>query len=157
MTLKFQLRSAAIVAVAAVAALGAAGGVLAFERTMAAPSAVLPQAADGHYWAMGRSDAGSVRFLIDTGATRVSLTRADAEALGVGVDNLDFSETVQTPGGPARAARVTLDWLAVGPARLEGVEALVFEDGLGASLLGMSYLGRLDRVAVSGGAMRLAV
>lgn len=156
MTLKPQARSLAIVTLAAVAAIGAAGGVLAFDRSKGAPDAVLPQAADGHYWAMGRSDGGAVRLLVDTGATRVSLTPADAERLGVAVQDLDFVETVQTPAGPARAARVTLDWLAVGPARLDRVEALVFEDGLGASLLGMSYLGRLDRVAVRDGAMRLA-
>ena len=155
MTLHPQVRSLAIVTLAALAALGAAGGVLAFDRSRGAPDAVLPQAADGHYWAMGRSEAGAVRLLVDTGATRVSLTRADAEQLGVVLNDLDFSETVTTPAGPTRAARVTLDWLAIGPARLEGVEALVFEDGLGASLLGMSYLGRLDRVAVRDGAMRL--
>ena len=152
-----KLQPLAIVGLAAAAALGAAGGVLAFDRSIGAPDAVLPQAADGHYWAMGRSEGGSVRFLIDTGATRVSLTRADAERLGVAVDDLSYSEIVETPGGPTRAARVTLDWLAVGPAHLEHVDALVFEDGLGASLLGMSYLGRLDRVAVRDGAMRLAV
>ncbi len=150
-----KLQSFAIIGLAASAAIAAAGGVVALERRMGPPDAVLPRAEDGHFWAIGRSDTGAVRFLVDTGATRVSLTRSDAERLGIVVTDQAFDLTVETPGGPARATAVRLDWLAVGPVRLEGVEALVFEDGLGASLLGMSWLGRLERMTVADGALRL--
>lgn len=145
----------AILCLAVLGGVGAAGGVLAFDRAMDPPPAVLPRADDGHFWAMGATRGGAVRFLVDTGATRVSLTRQDAERLGLILTDDAFVETVATAAGPAQAARVRLDWLAVGPARVDGVEALVFQDGLHASLLGMSYLGRLDRMDVSDGAMRL--
>lgn len=145
----------AIVAVAVAGAVGTAGAVLAVDQSMGPPDAVLPVAADGHYWALGQTELGQVRFLVDTGATRVSLTRRDAERMGVILTDDAFTEIVSTPGGPAQAAVVTLPWLAVGPTRLENVEAVVFQDGLGHSLLGMSFLGRLDGYDVSRGAMRM--
>ena len=150
-----MLKPMAIVAVAAAGAIGAAGGVLAFDRTIGPPDTVLPIADDGHFWAQGETEGGRVRLLIDTGATRVSLTRADAERLGVILTDEAFTEAVATPGGLAQAAVVTLPWLAVGPTRVENVEAVVFQRGLGHSLLGMSFLGRLDGYGVSAGAMRL--
>lgn len=150
-----KLQPLAIVAMAVTAALGAAGAVLAVDRSMAPPSAVLPQAEDGHFWAQADTSGGPLTLLVDTGATRVSLTRQDAERLGVILTDDAFVETVTTAAGPARTARVTLDWVAIGPARVERVEAVVFRDGLSHSLLGMSYLGRLEHFAMRGGALRL--
>lgn len=150
-----MLKSLAIVSVAAIAAVGAAGGVMAVDGAMGSPAAVLPAAEDGHFWARGHTDGGELRLLVDTGATRVSLTRSDAERLGLILTDEAFTQTVATASGPARAAPVTLDWLAVGPARIENVEALVLAEGLGHSLLGMSYLGRLEEFGVESGAMRL--
>jgi aspartyl protease family protein len=49
-----------------------------------------------------------------------------------------------TAAGPARAAAVRLASVTVAGATLTGVDALVIEKGLDASLLGMSYLGRLS-------------
>ncbi len=150
-----MFKSAAIVSAAVIAALSAAGGVMAVDRNTPR-QAVIPMAQDGHFWAVGRTHAGEIRFLVDTGATRVSLTRGDAERLGLDLIEADFTEIVRTPSGEVRAAPVRLDWLAIGPAQVEGVHALVFEDGLGASLLGMSYLARLDRFEAEGGSLRLS-
>lgn len=149
------LKSLAIVSAAVVAALGAAGGVMAVDRTVGR-QAVIPLAADGHFWVLGQTGLGEVRFLVDTGATRVSLTRADAERLGLHLIEADFTETVRTPSGEVRAAPVQLDWLAIGPARVEAVPALVFEDGLHHSLLGMSYLARLERFEARSGSLALS-
>jgi aspartyl protease family protein len=104
----------------------------------------VPKAADGHYWAEGRIDGRAVRLLVDTGASVVALTRADALRLGITVTEKNFSRTVQTASGPARAAPVTLKSIAVAGVEVEDVEALVVEAGLAQSLLGMSYLGRLS-------------
>lgn len=144
-----------IMAVAVTGALGAAGAVVAVDRSVGPPDAVLPVAQDGHFWARGTTEGGDVRLLIDTGASRVSLTRRDAERLGVILVDDAFTQTVLTPGGETRVAAVTLPWLAVGSVRLENVEAVVFQEDLGHSLLGMSFLGRLGGYGVSAGAMRL--
>lgn len=111
------------------------------------PAQVL-KAADGHYWADAVIDAQggprAVRVMVDTGASVVALTPADAARLGLRLKADDFSGTVITASGPVRAAPVELGAVAVAGARVERVEALVVEHGLPHSLLGMSYLGRLS-------------
>jgi aspartyl protease family protein len=106
--------------------------------------AAILKGSDGHFWAQAEVNGAPVRFLVDTGATAVALTPADAERLGLDVRSLKFGQRVTTATGRSRAATVTLDTLSVGEARLQNVSALVIEDGLDTSLLGMSYLGRLS-------------
>ncbi|MGV8929822.1 MAG: TIGR02281 family clan AA aspartic protease [Brevundimonas sp.] len=107
------------------------------------PAQVL-KAADGHYWADALIDGRAVRVMVDTGASVVALTPDDAARLGLRLKAGDFSGTVITASGPARAAPIQLGAVAVAGARVEQVEALVVEHGLPHSLLGMSYLGRLS-------------
>ncbi|CAN5214319.1 TIGR02281 family clan AA aspartic protease [soil metagenome] len=107
-------------------------------------AAQVMRSADGHYWAEARIDGRAVRVLVDTGASVVALTRDDALRLGLKLTPADFDKTVQTAAGPARAAAVTLHSVAIAGAEVNEVQALVVEQGLGQSLLGMSYLGRLS-------------
>ena len=100
--------------------------------------------ADGHYWAEANIDGKAVRVLVDTGASVVALTRADALRLGVDPEPEAFTGKVQTASGVVRAAPVQLNTISVAGARVDRVEALVVEQGLEYSLLGMSYLGRLS-------------
>ena len=100
--------------------------------------------ADGHYWAEANIDGKAVRVLVDTGASVVALTRADALRLGVDPEPEAFTGKVQTASGVVRAAPVQLKTISVAGARVDRVEALVVEQGLEYSLLGMSYLGRLS-------------
>jgi aspartyl protease family protein len=108
-------------------------------------AASVRKAADGHYWAEAQVEGRRVRFLVDTGASSVALTEADARRLGHGVSTLAFDQPVSTAGGKVMAAKVTLDYVSVSGARVEDVEALVVREGLETSLLGMTYLGRLSR------------
>ena len=113
--------------------------------------ASIPKSADGHFWADGQvtrtgsrpAAFGHVRFLVDTGATAVALTPADAERLGIQPADLHYGSQVVTAAGATRAASVKLASITVAGARLENVDALVIEKGLDTSLLGMTYLGRL--------------
>jgi aspartyl protease family protein len=106
--------------------------------------ASIPKSADGHYWAQADVNGSAVRFLVDTGATAVSLSPEDARRLGFAPDSLTYSYKVMTAAGEARAAKVQLNSISVGGARIDGVDAYVIEKGLTQSLLGMSYLGRLS-------------
>jgi aspartyl protease family protein len=108
-------------------------------------AAQVMKAADGHYWTEASVNGHEVRFLVDTGASAVSLTPGDAQRLGIETASLDYTARVMTANGPARAARVKLDSIAVGEAQVRDVDALVIENGLSTSLLGMSYLGRLSQ------------
>lgn len=106
-------------------------------------TASVAKAGDGHYWAEADVNGTRVRFLVDTGASTVALTVADAERLGLQTDKLDYDRSVVTASGQTRAAAVTLGEISIAGARMTDVEALVIESGLESSLLGMSYLGRL--------------
>jgi aspartyl protease family protein len=118
------------------------------------PAQVL-KAADGHYWAEADIDGHAVRVMVDTGASVVVLTPADAARLGVNLKPADFSATVVTASGSVRAAPVQLKAVSVAGARVEQVEALVVEQGLPHSLLGMSYLGRLSAFTATPAALTL--
>jgi aspartyl protease family protein len=119
-----------------------------YERPIAAVARIA-RAEDGHYWATGEVGGQTVRFLVDTGATAVSLTPADARKLGFDPRALTYDYEVITAQGRARAASVRLDKLSVDGATVADVDALVIEKGLETSLLGMSYLGRLSRFEAS--------
>jgi aspartyl protease family protein len=113
------------------------------EPASAGPAATIRKSADGEYWAQGQVNGASVRFLVDTGASAVALTPADARKLGFDMAALNYGYRVVTAGGSTRAAAVKLASVTVAGARLDNVDALVIEKGLDTSLLGMSYLGRL--------------
>ena len=106
--------------------------------------AQIAKSADGHFWAEADIDGRAIRVLVDTGASVVALTREDALRLGLHLTPADFTQTVETASGPAKAASIQLDHVAVAGARVKRVQAIVVEKGLPHSLLGMSYLGRLS-------------
>ena len=116
----------------------------ALPRAVPGQPAQIARAADGHYWAEADIDGRAIRVLVDTGASVVALTREDALRLGLRLTPADFTQTVETASGPVKAAAVELDHVAVAGARVDKVRALVVEEGLPHSLLGMSYLGRLS-------------
>ncbi|MBI2261261.1 MAG: TIGR02281 family clan AA aspartic protease [Caulobacterales bacterium] len=155
--MRFDLSSAAVMALAVASALttawgmdqaGLRGQAQAATPVPSTPAAGAPaqvlKAANGHYWADALIEGRAVRVMVDTGASVVALTRDDAARLGLRLEPADFSATVVTASGPVRAAAVELQAVAVAGARVDRVEALVVEAGLPHSLLGMSYLGRLS-------------
>ena len=84
-------------------------------------------------------------MVIDTGATSVVLTWETAKALGLPIEILAYDINIETAGGNARAARLTLDRLAIGNLVERSVPALVVPPGqLKTNLLGMSFLDRLE-------------
>ena len=84
-------------------------------------------------------------MVIDTGATSVVLTFETAKAAGLPLELLDYDVDVETAGGHTRAARLTLDRLAIGTLVERSVPALVVPRGqMKTNLLGMSFLDRLE-------------
>jgi aspartyl protease family protein len=84
-------------------------------------------------------------MVIDTGATSVVLTFETAKAAGLPLELLDYDVDVETAGGHTRAARLTLDRLAIGGLVERSIPALVVPRGqMKTNLLGMSFLDRLE-------------
>lgn len=118
-------------------------------------STSISKAADGHFWVEARVNSSSVKFLVDTGASVVALTPLDAQLAGINLQTLKYTAQVNTASGPVMAAPVTLSVISVGNVSVRNVRAVVISKGLPHSLLGMSYLGELQTVEVSKGAMIL--
>jgi aspartyl protease family protein len=92
-----------------------------------------------------------VPMILDTGASSVVLSRDDAKAVGLPLEVLAYTVIIETANGRTRAAPVTLDRIAIGGLLERSVEALVAQPGqLRTSLLGMSFLNRLQSWEVSG-------
>lgn len=97
------------------------------------------------------ANGSRVHMVLDTGASSVVLTQDDAKTAGLPLDLLDYSVSIDTANGRTRAAPVTLERLAVGTLEEKSVEALVVQPGqLKTSLLGMSFLNRLQSWQVNG-------
>jgi aspartyl protease family protein len=110
---------------------------------------------DGQFWADATVNSGYVRFLIDTGASAVALTKEDAQKAGIRLHELTYDVPIKTAGGRNMAARVRLKSIAVGSITLRNIEALVVPEGLETSLLGMTYLGQLQKVEATPSALLL--
>lgn len=96
-----------------------------------------------------------VRFLVDTGATMVVLTLKDAAVAGLSRDDLVFSMRTSTANGVARAAPVRLRELRIDQLQVADVDATVVEN-LNISLLGQSFLTRIDGYEMRDGVLTLS-
>ena len=105
----------------------------------------------GEFQIATQVNGASVPMVLDTGASSVVLTQEAAKAAGLPLAMLTYDVTVDTANGRARAASVTLDRVTVGSIVERAVPALVAQPGqLRTSLLGMSFLTRLERWEVRG-------
>ena len=115
----------------------------------------IERAGDSHFYAEADIGGTRIRTLIDSGASIVALTRRDAEAIGIDVDRLPATGTARTAGGDVPLRAVMLDSVDVGGIAVRSVQAAVIDAEMGVSLLGQSYLSRLDAVNVEGDVMTL--
>ncbi len=114
----------------------------------------VPRAADGHYYLTLQINGTPIRFMADTGASNMVLSRDDAEALGIDPESLLFTGEAATANGIVRTARVDLPMVELGPFRNETFTAFVTDGDMMGSLLGMDYLGQF-RVEIAGNRMVL--
>ncbi len=109
----------------------------------AAREVVLTAGSGGHFTAGGAINGKQVRFMVDTGATLVSLGKDDAERLGIDLAGARRS-TTQTANGPVQVWLVTLNTVRVGEVELSNVGAAVVPQPMPMVLLGNSFLSRMS-------------
>lgn len=108
-------------------------------------TASLRKEGDGHFWATAYVNGTPVKFLVDTGASLVALTERDARRIGLNTDKMEQNARVRTAGGEVKAATAMIDKMEIDGVTLKNVQAVVIDNkGLEHSLLGMSFLNRLD-------------
>ncbi|HSA81309.1 MAG TPA: TIGR02281 family clan AA aspartic protease [Geminicoccaceae bacterium] len=116
---------------------------------------VVEAGAHGHFVIDAVVNGVPLTFLVDTGASETVLTLDDARQLGFLPQSLDFSQRFRTANGVVRGAPVRLRELRIGQFSLYNVDASVNEAPLAISLLGMSFLDRLNGYEVADGRLVL--
>ena len=115
----------------------------------------VPRSFDGHYYLTLGINGTPVDFVVDTGASDMVLSRADAARAGIDSGNLIFSGRAQTANGLVETAQVRLDEVSLGGITDRGVRAAVNGGEMDISLLGMGYLDRFERLEIRDGRMLL--
>jgi len=97
----------------------------------------------GHFTTTGAVNGHAVQFLVDTGATAVTIAQDTADHLGLRYRE-GLATQAQTANGMAPAYLVKLDSVRLGGVELHGVDAIVVPAAMGYVLLGNSFLNRFD-------------
>ncbi|MBP6985608.1 MAG: TIGR02281 family clan AA aspartic protease [Alphaproteobacteria bacterium] len=98
---------------------------------------------NGHFYVQAEINGKPVRFMVDTGASRVVLSPKDARRLGFDSQNLSFNAQSSTANGMVWSALLNLDRIKIGEQIVIDVPASVSQSELDISLLGMSFLNKL--------------
>lgn len=114
----------------------------------------LAREANGHFYAAASVNGQPTRLVVDTGASTVALTIEDARRAGIMVDPSRFAVIGSGASGPVRGHEVTIARIAVDGREVRNLNGVVLE-GLEVSLLGQTYLSRLEEVRMTGQEMIL--
>jgi aspartyl protease family protein len=104
---------------------------------------VLTASHGGHFQTTGQINGKSAAFMVDTGATKVSMGQAEAERLGVDY-KAGTRGVADTANGRVPVYSVTLNSVRVGDVEVANVEALVLPAAMPYVLLGNSFLTRFS-------------
>ncbi|MFQ5438291.1 MAG: TIGR02281 family clan AA aspartic protease [Paracoccaceae bacterium] len=112
---------------------------------------------DGIYRTVAQINNQSVGALIDPATPLVLLQYQEAERIGLHPETLTFSDRIAVSDRKVSAARLTLVSVRIDTLDLLQVDAAIAAPGeLETSLVGLSFLNRLDRVQFSDGTLVLA-
>jgi aspartyl protease family protein len=112
----------------------------------------LVRSSDGHFYADAQVNGAQIRFIIDTGASMVALTPADAQRAGIALPS--ERARARSASGEVEIIPVTVDRIAVGALESRGVRGAVVPQ-LEVSLLGQSFLRHVGTVEIRGDRMIL--
>lgn len=112
-------------------------------------------ASDGLFYVDALVNGKPLRFLVDTGASIMVLTAADAKAVGIEVGEQHYNSNVKTVGGKAEMAWATIDRIEIGGRNVNQLKAAVVRNGLGVSLLGQNALSKFESVTIKGDSLSI--
>lgn len=102
-------------------------------------------ARDGHFYLDTRVNGNSMRFMIDTGASSITIGIPEAKRLGINISKLNFNKVYQTANGKSFGAGITLDEIEVGNILFQNISASINSSDMGTPLLGMNFLRQFEK------------
>ncbi len=109
---------------------------------------VLKRSSNGHFFTKAAVNGIDVHFLVDTGASGVSLTVDDARTIGLMFNESEFNVIGSGASGPVRGKRIVLDRVSLDGRTVEQVDGAILEGGQ-MSLLGQSFLAQMGRIEIA--------
>jgi aspartyl protease family protein len=116
---------------------------------------VIQRSDDGHFYVDAEVNGQIVHFLVDTGASSVVLTMADAKHVGLPFSPEQFSVIARGASGDVSGQVMKIGRVAIGRKEAFDVKGAVVGEGLDISLLGQSFLSRIGTVVIDGDRMIL--
>lgn len=116
-------------------------------------SLALQQTREGHYFSSGTVNGFPVVFLVDTGATTVSISQTVASRAGIPSCT---PRLVSTANGTTKACATTVPEISFGKFRITNVEVNIMPNMSEDALLGMNVL-RNFRIEQTEGTMRISI
>lgn len=110
---------------------------------------------DGHFWVNASVNGTTVRFMVDSGATRTTMSANDAKRARLAIPADEEAETVETANGPMQILPTSAKEIVVGSFALQDFEIDVSPHKGDTNLLGMNFLSELKSWKVEGGQMIL--
>jgi aspartyl protease family protein len=104
---------------------------------------VLTASSGGHFTTGGSINGKAVRFVVDTGATYVSLSESEADRIGLAYKSGPRG-MANTANGQVGVHLATLDVVRVGDVQVYHVQAVVMPASTDRVLLGNSFLARFQ-------------
>ncbi|MEJ6707820.1 MAG: TIGR02281 family clan AA aspartic protease [Amylibacter sp.] len=105
---------------------------------------------DGHFHLTLEVNSKDIQFFVDTGASEIVLSQADAETIGIDLDSLAYLGRANTANGTVATASTVLDQVVLGDIIDRDVRASVNGGEMFGSLLGMSYLSKFSEISMRG-------
>ncbi|AFC69115.1 hypothetical protein A3305_02435 [Rickettsia amblyommatis] len=102
---------------------------------------IIARSRDGHFYINAFVNNVKIKFMVDTGASDIALTKKDAKKLGFDLTKLKYTRTYLTANGKNKAAPITLNSVVIGT-EFKNIKGHVGLGDLDISLLGMSLLER---------------
>ncbi|MBS1197726.1 MAG: hypothetical protein H6R18_1511 [Proteobacteria bacterium] len=106
-------------------------------------TAILKADGAGHFFTTGAINGAAVRFMVDTGATFISIGAAEAKRIGLSPAGGQRGMS-HTANGLTEVTKIKLGTVRVGEVTLHNIDAVIHGNDLPVTLLGMSFLNRME-------------
>lgn len=116
---------------------------------------IFSKANDGHFYVQLKLNGKPIKFLIDTGASNLTLNKKAAEKIGINIDDLAFTIKSYTANGVTHGAKVRLNSVQMGQFLAHNIPAMVNQGNLHISLLGMDFLKQFGEIHIKGNHLTL--